>query len=277
MSGAAGGAAIEQLKRAIPEGGLFRGKSWRWSDRPLILDAAEERWLEGLGKKLAVFQRAADRLYRASGAGGEYPWVAEWLDQGKPEDVLRVGREAKGALPRVIRPDLIRIESGWALTEIDSVPGGVGLTAWLQEQYTQLGHPILGGAKGMRSIGEEVLGEQGDVVISEEAGDYRPEWEWLVGKDRVHNAESYQRKRNCLSIFRDVRLDGFGRDSHLGGRWGEVGGSAQGVSGREVVVGTPLDEAVGGVVEKGVGGRVLQGVEGARSPGLAVKTDGAPA
>ena len=201
MSGAAGGAAIEQLKRAIPEGGLFRGKSWRWSDRPLILDAAEERWLEGLGKKLAVFQRAADRLYRASGAGGEYPWVAEWLDQGKPEEVLRVGREAKGALPRVIRPDLIRIESGWALTEIDSVPGGVGLTAWLQEQYTQLGHPILGGAKGMRSIGEEVLGEQGDVVISEEAGDYRPEWEWLVGKDRVHNAESYQPEKGTAYRF----------------------------------------------------------------------------
>ena len=137
-----GRVAIEQLKRSIPANGLFRGKSWKWSDQPWMLDAEEVRWLETLGKKLAVFQKAADRLYRESVLGNQPRWVSEWLDLGKPDDVIRVGREGKGALPRVIRPDLIRTESGWSLTEIDSVPGGVGLTAWLQEEYSKMGDSI---------------------------------------------------------------------------------------------------------------------------------------
>jgi hypothetical protein len=87
------------------------------------------------------------------------------------------------------------------LTEIDSVPGGVGLTAWLQEEYSKMGYSILGGPEGMRSIGDEILGEQGEVVISNEAGDYRPEWEWLLGKDRVQNAESYQPKKGATYRF----------------------------------------------------------------------------
>ena len=157
---------VEQLQQSMPSGGLFRGKSWRWSDQPWMMETEEVRWLEGLGKKLAVFQRAADKLYCESALGNQPSWVAEWLDLGKPDEVIRAGRAAKAALPRVIRPDLIRTESGWALTEIDAVPGGVGLTAWLQEEYSKLGHSILGGAKGMRSIGEEILGEQGEVVIS---------------------------------------------------------------------------------------------------------------
>lgn len=56
------------------------------------------RWLEGLGKKLAVFQRAADKLYRESVLGNQPSWVSEWLDLGKPDEVVRVGREGKGVL-----------------------------------------------------------------------------------------------------------------------------------------------------------------------------------
>jgi hypothetical protein len=218
-----GKVAIEQLKQSIPSSGLFRGKSWKWSDQPWTLDPEEVRWLEGLGKKLAVFQRASDKLYRESVLGNQPRWVSEWLDLGKPEEVVRVGCEAKGALPRLIRPDLIRAESGWALTEIDSVPGGVGLTAWLQEEYSRMGHSILGGANGMRSIGEDILGEQGEVVISEEAGDYRPEWEWLVGKDRVQNAESYRPKKGAtyrfFEMFDWMGLEGIRNSKEDGVRW----------------------------------------------------------
>ena len=223
MKVVSGREAIEELNRSVPESGLFRGKKWRWSDQPWTLDPEEVRWLEGLGKKLAVFQRAADKLYRASVAGDEFRWVSEWLDLGKPEEVIRVGRDAKGVLPRVIRPDLIRTESGWALTEIDSVPGGVGLTAWLQEEYSKMGYSILGGPKGMRSIGEEILGEQGEVVISEEAGDYRPEWEWLVGKDRVKDAETYQQKKGAayrfFEMFDWMRFEGIRNSKEVGVKW----------------------------------------------------------
>jgi len=184
--------AIDELKKALPREGLFQGKSWRWSDRALVLEPEDVRFLEGLGKKLAVFLKAADKLYRASVAGDAPKWVSEWLDLGKPEEVVRIGKEGRGSLPRVLRPDLIRTEGGWALTEIDAVPGGVGLTAWLQEEYGKLGQTLLGGSGGMRSMVEEVLGDSGEVVISKEAEDYRPEWEWLVGKERVKDAESYR-------------------------------------------------------------------------------------
>lgn len=182
------------LQAALPEGGLFKGRSWQWSEQPLTLEAEDLKFLEGLGKKIAAFLRASNRLYQASAAGEIAPYVAEWLDQGKPAEVIQLGRaEAlKGALPRILRPDLLRTDEGWALTEIDSVPGGVGLTAWMQENYAKLGHSVLGGSGGMRDLAQRVLGEAGEVVISREAEDYRPEWDWLVGSERVLSAETFR-------------------------------------------------------------------------------------
>ncbi len=185
---------ISELKRALPVGGLFQGKSWQWSDIPFRIEHDDLRFLEGLGKKLAVFLKASDKLYRSSVASEAPAWISEWLDQGKPEEVINLGRESsqKGVIPRVLRPDLIKTDEGWALTEIDAVPGGVGLTAWLQEQYGKMGHSLVGGSGGMRSMAEAILGTSGEVVISQEAADYRPEWEFLVGADRVKAAEGYR-------------------------------------------------------------------------------------
>jgi len=186
--------AVADLQAALPPGGLFKGRSWRWSEQPLRLEPEDLKFLETLGKKLAAFLRASNRLYQASLAGGGPAFVAEWLDQGKPGEVVRLGRgeKLKGAIPRVLRPDLLKTEEGWALTEIDAVPGGVGLTAWMQENYAKLGHGVLGGAHGLRDLAEKVVGPEGEVVISKEAEDYRPEWQWLVGKERVKSAESYR-------------------------------------------------------------------------------------
>jgi len=195
--------AVADLQAALPAGGLFKGRSWRWSDRPLRLDAEDIHFLENLGKKIFAFLRVSNRLYQASVAGEAPPWVSEWLDQGKPAEVIRLGREEKlkMALPRVLRPDLLRTEEGWALTEIDSVPGGVGLTAWMQENYTKLGHAVLGGSQGLRDMADKVLGESGQVVISREAEDYLPEWRWLVGDSRVESAEGYRCGRSPIYRF----------------------------------------------------------------------------
>lgn len=183
---------IHRLTTNLPREGLFLGKKWRWSDQPLVLKTEDLHFLEGLGKKLHAFLKAADRLYRASVKGDVPPWVSEWLDQGKPREIVELGKSQKAGTPRIIRPDLIRAEEGWALTEIDSVPGGIGLTAWLQEQYAAMGHAVLGKITGMREMMQEVLGDSGEVVVSQEAGEYRPEWQWLVGSARVRPAESYQ-------------------------------------------------------------------------------------
>ena len=66
--------------------------------------------------------------------------MAKLLDQGKPARLIEHQRlpALKGALPRVIRPDLLLTENGLAVTELDSVPGGMGLTAWLNQTYDQV-------------------------------------------------------------------------------------------------------------------------------------------
>ena len=77
------------------------------------------------------------------------------------------------------------------MSELDSVPGGIGLTAWLNQTYSALGENVLGGADGMRTGFESIL-NGGEVLISEESAGYRPEMEWLVGADRVNPVENYE-------------------------------------------------------------------------------------
>jgi len=176
----------------VPAEGLFAEKSWRVAPQPFALSPAHVELLEKLGIVLHRFNTACNLLYRQSAAGKAHPWVALLLDAGKPPELVALSRHDKvrGHVPAVIRPDLILTETGFAISELDSVPGGIGLTAWLGETYTALGDSILGGADGMRKGFASVLGD-GEVLISEESATYRPEMEWLVGADRVRSVEDY--------------------------------------------------------------------------------------
>ena len=133
------GLSLSELRDGLPEGGLFGGGAWRWSPEPLRLSKSEARAIMALGHPLARFQQACDTIYRRSAAGNLPGWLAELLDEGKPEWLVRVQRESSYAveMPRVIRPDLILSESGFSLTELDSVPGGMGVTAWLARVYSK--------------------------------------------------------------------------------------------------------------------------------------------
>lgn len=197
---------LEQIKAAMPEGGLFDG-GWQHSPEPLKLSKAEARFLSSLGHPLAQFQQASDELYRRSAAGKMPKWIAEVLDTGKPAWMVDLQRSAglRGALPRVIRPDLILREEGFALTELDSVPGGIGITAWLSQLYADAGFPVLGGRDGMISGFSSVLAEDGAILLSEESADYRREMEWLVreagGGRTVESAEEYVPDDRALYRF----------------------------------------------------------------------------
>jgi hypothetical protein len=198
--------ALESLRSAMPPGGLYAG-SWRFSPEPLRLEPGEIRKLERLGHPLARFQHACDEIYRRS-AGNSLPdWIAEWLDTGKPTWMVELQREAgrQGQQPRVIRPDLLLGDEGFSLTELDSVPGGLGITAWLAKVYAEAGHQVLGGARGMFDGFAGILPEEGRVVISEEAGDYRRELEWLVeqvgGGRRVEPAEAFDGDAEAVYRF----------------------------------------------------------------------------
>lgn len=197
---------LEQITAAMPEGGLFDG-GWQYSPRPLKLTKAEARFLGSLGHPLAQFQQACDELYRRSAAGKMPGWIAETLDTGKPAWMVELQRSpgARDALPRVIRPDLILTEGGFALTELDSVPGGIGITAWLSRLYADAGFPVLGGRDGMVAGFSSVLADDGAILLSEESADYRREMEWLAreagGGRTVESAEEYMPDGRALYRF----------------------------------------------------------------------------
>jgi hypothetical protein len=162
--------------------GYREGRDWLLSPEPLRLEEPVVRRLERLGHPLRMFQAAGERIYRRSVNGTLPGWIADLLDAGKPAWMVEEQRSAtlREAAPRVIRPDLLLGEDGMALTELDAVPGGMGLTGWLSATYAAEGFPVMGGARGMTEGFRKVLPDGGRVLVSEEAGDYRMEMEWLV-------------------------------------------------------------------------------------------------
>jgi hypothetical protein len=201
------GLSLSELRDGLPEGGLFGGGAWRWSPEPLKLSPAEARQIMSLGHPLARFQQACDGLYRRSAAGKLPEWLAELLDEGKPDWLAKLQREPSTAerCPRVIRPDLILTESGFAMTELDSVPGGIGVTAWLSQVYAKAGFDVLGGPDGMLDGFRSLMPEGGTVLVSEESRDYRPEMEWLTRELgdawKVASAEEYEPNGQALYRF----------------------------------------------------------------------------
>ncbi len=177
-----------------PQGGLYTdvqravhpksNSSWRVSPEPFWMPKEIVRRYETLGRHVYRFYQTCNLLYSQSVRGIQPGWVAEYLDQGKPEDVVAYGRmnRFKTHLPCVIRPDVIPTKEGHIVTELDSVPGGIGFTASLAGRYGSLGEEIVGGAEGMvtgfirmiRSLAgrdDPVLA----IVISEESSAWRPE------------------------------------------------------------------------------------------------------
>jgi len=172
------------VQQALPAAGLFAGHEWRVSPAPFRLGSALARELESLGRVLLQFYKAVNLLYRQSAEGQEPDWIARWLEQGKPADLIALARHPalKNQLPRVIRPDLLITEQGLSLTELDWVPGGIGLTAWLNATYSGLGLEVLGGPEGMLHGFAGIFGDAPTVhiVVSEEAETYRPEMAWMA-------------------------------------------------------------------------------------------------
>ena len=194
---------LATIRNAFPEEGLFADKDWLISPDPFPIEEKFARELEQLGHQLFVFQRACNQLYQLSAKEKQPAWIARYLDAGKPAELIEFSRkkEFREDLPRVIRPDLILTDDGFIIAEIDSVPGGIGLTAWLNQTYASLGADVIGGVDGMIEGFRSVLPNGGDIVISQEAATYRPEMEWIVARLqdphknfewRVVAAENYQ-------------------------------------------------------------------------------------
>ena len=174
-------ARVQAIRDAFPKEGLFAEKEWLLSPRAFALGDGFVDELEKLGYRLHLFVRACNLLYQLSVKGKQPPWVAAYLDAGKPPELVALSRERlfRDDIARIIRPDIIPTEKGLTIAELDSVPGGVGLTAWFNRTYAALGDDVVGGSDGMLA-GFRSIFPGGDIVVAEEAATYRPEMEWLA-------------------------------------------------------------------------------------------------
>lgn len=191
----------EAIRAALVAQPLFEAKTWQLSPEPWPLSPEEVAELEKIGAACLEFHQAIETLYLRSVAGKNLlrnkpllaPWVADYLDRGKPAGLIAHAREPRnrGAFPPVLRPDLLLTDEGFVLTELDSVPGGIGLTAFLNRLYeggTAADGTILGGGDAMIALFHESLAalrpnERNPaiaIVVSDEAATYRPEMRWLA-------------------------------------------------------------------------------------------------
>ena len=218
--------AATAIRNALPPGGLFAGLEWRISPTPFPLGESVAKEIESLGRVLLQFYRAVNLLYRKSAEGKQPEWVARWLDLGKPAELIALQRSPafKNDVPRVIRPDILLTENGLSITELDSVPGGIGLTAWLNKTYSNIsegGVPrrpnqdgdsqssplremeVIGGADGMVRGFESIFGDAKHVhiVVSEEAATYRPEMEWMAGQLNEQKHRTFNIQHSTFSEF----------------------------------------------------------------------------
>jgi hypothetical protein len=188
---------LERIRNALPQEGLFADKDWLISPEAFPISEKFTSELEQLGHRLFVFQRACNQLYQLSVRGKQPAWIAKYLDSGKPAGLVELSRQKilRDELPHVIRPDLILTEKSYIIAEIDSVPGGIGLTAWLNRTYSALGQDVIGGEDGMLDGFQKVLPNGGDILVSEESATYRPEMIWLAGQLNQHRTSNISPSR----------------------------------------------------------------------------------
>ncbi|MEX2044276.1 MAG: hypothetical protein WD941_02920, partial [Opitutus sp.] len=228
--------SFEHIRAALAAQPLFEDKTWQLSPEAWPLTPGQVAQLEAIGAACLEFHQALETLYLRSVAGKNLlrnmpllaPWVADYLDRGKPPALVAHARDPRnrGAFPPVLRPDLLITDDGFALTELDSVPGGIGLTAFLNRLYSEAppesraesrGNGDAGAGSGNREEDRfpGILG--GDdamimnfhaalaglkpkernpaivIVVSDEAATYRLEMEWLA-----HQLQLRGRRVFCL-------------------------------------------------------------------------------
>ncbi|MBI4001531.1 MAG: hypothetical protein HY348_07090 [Nitrospira defluvii] len=204
---------VEAGDRTEPTGSPTLPPRFRVAPTPVVLSPSDVAFFQHLGQDLLAFYRALNRLYQDSARGIQPTWVAAYLDQGKPESLVTYSRmnRFRNLIPGIIRPDIIPTADGMVITELDSVPGGIGLTGCLTRAYdNQIApdsptrdtpserSPLIAGRDGMlQGFVAMVRAQQGDqegclaIVVSDEAKEYRPEMEWMAQRLRDIGCQAF--------------------------------------------------------------------------------------
>jgi len=216
--------SYEHIRSTLASQPLFEDKTWQLSPSAWPLTPEQHAQLEAIGAACLEFHQALETLYLRAVAGKNLlrnkpllaPWVVDYLDRGKPAALIAHARHPKnrGAFPTVLRPDLLLTDEGFALTELDSVPGGIGLTAFLNRLYDGAGPVsafrapvddpsaagrILGAGDAMirhfhaslAALRPELPNPLIVIAVSDEAATYRPEMEWLAQQLQLQGKRIY--------------------------------------------------------------------------------------
>ena len=167
--------------------------AWRITPEPFPLAPATVARLHTIGADLLKFYRALNKIYFQSVRGSAPAFVHEYLELGKPEQIVRLQRQNrfKQDTPAVIRPDIILTErimdDGMIAAELDAVPGGMGFVGAMGETYCELGFDQVGEfdgiVRGFAAMARSHTGKERPViaiVVSNESDDYRGEMVWLA-------------------------------------------------------------------------------------------------
>lgn len=216
---------LSSLQASLHETPLFDQKTWRLSGQAWPLPAEQIKELEVIGQACHEFYQAVELLYRKSYQNKKIlrnndlyvPWVAEYFDRGKPARLVEHARSKplQNELPIVMRPDLLWTDDGYVMSELDSVPGGIGLTAFLSELYHTAGQSCIGANEQMlecfyKSLLSKCPHERNPfiaILVSEEASTYRPEMEWL--------ASYHQRKGRKVFVYSPEEVFPLGDALHV--------------------------------------------------------------
>ena len=199
-----------EIAQALEDTPMFESKTWRISPEAWPLNDAQLAELSLAGDYCVEFLQAVERLYTRSWQDKKIlrnrdlrtPWVAEYLERGKPASLIKHARSGKvrNTMPVVIRPDLLITSDGFALTEIDNVPGGIGLTSFLNKLYGGAAENIVGGDRMpdmfYNAVAALAPGKHNPLIamlVSDESSTYKPEMERLASVLREKGHRVYCR------------------------------------------------------------------------------------
>ena len=202
-----------QLNESFDKNGEILGRKWLFSPEPFFLSKKQSLEIQSLGKTLFSFQGACEKIYFQSVKETLPFWISRLLDGGKPNWLLETGKKNSSKF-LLLRPDLLLTKEGFVMTELDSVPGGMGITAYLMKQFSSAGFDLGISPQAIQYGMHSFLPKGGEIWISQEAGEYKKEMEWLIQEMNhlfpdslcfVLNAESASIK-NSLAVYRFFEL-----------------------------------------------------------------------
>ncbi|MBE34729.1 MAG: hypothetical protein CMI16_04105 [Opitutaceae bacterium] len=189
--------SYDTIKSELSSQPLFEDKTWQLSPEAWRLTPEQAQQLDEIGVACLGFHQALETLYLRAATDKNLlrnkplkaPWVVDYLDRGKPASLIAHAKKGRnrGKFPTVLRPDLLWTDTGFVMSELDSVPGGIGLTAFLNRLYGEQ-EGVVGSEDAMielfyRSLTALCPSETNPLialVVSDEAGTYRPEMQWLA-------------------------------------------------------------------------------------------------